>query len=510
MPLKISHLRLPLLFTLALVFACLFCAAARTAEPEKWFDLFDGKTLTGWTPRSDAKITVVDGEIHIESKTNVWVVTDRKLTDFVLEVEVKVAEGDHVNSGIAFRCQGEKGKPRGYQCEIDASTRAWTGGLHAIGKGWIYPDKESKESIESFLAQSKGSFHRQQWNHFRIHCQGDRIRIYTNGVLTTDLRDQLFREGFVGIQHHGGGGVNKFRKIRYRQVSADSSANQNDIAAQAKPTAPAKIDFATELPRIPPTEPADALATFRLQPGFAIELVAAEPLIRDPVAIDFDEDGRMFVVEFPEYNQKHVRKKITDHGRVRVLEDTDSDGVYDRSEIYVDHLSYPSSVACYDGGVFVSAAPEILYCKDTDGDNRADIRKVVYTGFGQEFQRAGQAQLNSFRWGLDNRFHVCTSFSGGAILRPDSKQPKPVGVRNRGFLFDPRTLQYEAVSGGGQNGLAIDDWGREFRCRNSDPFKLLIYDDRYLARNPYLKAPAPSVNILASGKNTQLDLIKAF
>jgi putative membrane-bound dehydrogenase-like protein len=273
---------------------------------------------------------------------------------------------------------------------------------------------------------------------------------------------------------------------------------------EAPITDPAAIDFAAELPRIAPTEPADTIAKFSVMPGFRVELAASEPLLRDPVAIDFDEHGRMFVVEFPEYNQKHARSTIADTGRVRVLSDTDRDGVFDQSEIYVDKLSYPTAVICYDGGVFVGAAPDILYCKDTNGDGRADIRRVVFTGFGQEVQRAGQAQLNSFRWGLDNRIHVCTNFSGGLIQRPDVKNSKPVTVRNRGFSFDPRTLHYEAVSGGGQHGLTIDDWGREFRCRNSDPFKFLVYDERYLARNPWLTAPPPSVNILETGKFTQL------
>ena len=380
---------------------------------------------------------------------------------------------------------GETGKPQGYQCEIDGSPRAWTGGLHAIGSGWIHPNKDEPPSVEQFLKVSKGSYRPGEWNRYRIECRGDHVRILVNDVLTTDVRDQTFQEGFVGIQHHGGDGIYRFRNIRIKPL-------------------PAPIDFAAELPRIPPTEPADALATFQVKAGFRMELVASEPLIRDPVAIDFDENGRMFVVEFPEYNQKHVKQNVTDQGCVKVLEDTDGDGVFDRSEVYVDELSYPSSVACYDGGVYVAAAPEILYCKDVDGDDRADVREVVYTGFGQEFQRAGQAQLNSFLWGLDNRIHVCTSFSGGAILRPDVPKSSPVTVRNRGFLFDPRTRQYEAASGGGQHGLAIDDWGREFRCRNSDPFKLLIYDERYLARNPYLQAPAPSVNILDTGKHTRL------
>jgi len=259
--------------------------------------------------------------------------------------------------------------------------------------------------------------------------------------------------------------------------------------------APGRVTLAVDPPAV--------IDTFRLRPGFKIELVAAEPLVRDPVAIDFDENGRLFVVEFPEYNQKHARQQFA-AGRVRVLDDTDGDGRFDKSSVYVDQLPYPTALACYDGGVFVGAAPDLLYCKDTDGDDRADVRKVVFTGFGQEFQRAGQAQLNSFRWGLDNRFHVCTNFSGGAILPAGQPQSPPVGVRNRGFLFDPRTHAFEAASGGGQHGLGIDDWGREFRCRNSEPLRLLMYDERYLAGNPYLAAPPPAVNILEGGKYTQL------
>jgi len=486
-------------------------ASSATQADEPWIDLFDGSTLHGWTARGEADLQVIDGEIHLRAEKNVWVVSERVLADFELQVEAKVADGDHVNSGIAFRCSGGgEGRPAGYQCEIDASDRAWTGGLHAIGKGWIHPYSDDPQSIAAFLATSKGSFKQGEWNRYRIVCQGDRIRIYTNEVLTTDVRDDTFHEGFFGIQNHGGGGTNRFRRIRVRPLAAtndpdasDGSATVGKVSSQVASSSTA-VDIAAEMHKIPATEPAEAPATFRLRPGFKIEMVASEPLLRDPVAIDFDENGRMFVVEFPEYNQKHVLDQLIGHGRVRVLDDTDGDGVYDRSEIYVDDLSYPSSVACYDGGVFVSAAPEILYCKDTDGDDHADIREIVYTGFGQEFQRSGQGQLNAFRWGLDNRFRVCTSFSGGAISRPGEEIATPVNVRNRAFHFDPRTLAYEAAPGGGQFGIGIDDWGREFRCRNSEPFRLIIYDDRYLARNPYLKAPSPSVEILETGKNTKL------
>jgi putative membrane-bound dehydrogenase-like protein len=255
------------------------------------------------------------------------------------------------------------------------------------------------------------------------------------------------------------------------------------------------------LPRIPPKSPAEELHSFQLRPGFRIELVAAEPLISNPVAMDFDENGRLFVVEYPEYNQ-YANKNFKGHGVVRLLEDTDGDGRFDRSTVYVDNLDSPTAVACYDGGVFVGAVPNILFCKDLDGDGKADIRKPVFTGFGRD--PAGEAMMNSFRWGLDNRFHVSTSLGGGDVRRADQPDAKPVSVRGHGFLFDPRTSAFEVTSGGGQHGMSMDDWGRTFVCGNSDPVHLIMYDGRYIARNRYLEAPPAAVNIAPEGKYTKL------
>src|SRR5207247_6061159 len=141
-----------------------------------------------------------------------------------------------------------------------------------------------------------------------------------------------------------------------------------------------------------------------------------------PVALDFDEDGRLYIVEYPEYNQ-YASKQPHGHGRVRLLEDTNDDGFYDKSTVFLDDLDSPTAVCCYGGGVFVGAVPNILYAKDTDGDGKADVRRVVFTGFGRD--PLGEGMFNSFRWLFDNRIHVQTSRSGGQVRHADRKGVKP-------------------------------------------------------------------------------------
>ena len=139
--------------------------------------------------------------------------------------------------------------------------------------------------------------------------------------------------------------------------------------------------------------------------------------------------------------------------------------------------------------MFVGVVPDLWYFRDTKGDGKADVKRKVLTGF--ERDRAGEAMLNSFRWGLDNRFHVSTSAAGGNVKLAEEKDAKVFNVKGQGFLFDPRTLKFEMVAGSAQHGMSMDDWGRKFTCDNSNPCHLLMYDGRYLAKNPYVQAPPP-------------------
>jgi putative membrane-bound dehydrogenase-like protein len=236
-----------------------------------------------------------------------------------------------------------------------------------------------------------------------------------------------------------------------------------------------------KLPRVEPTPPERAVASFKIAEGLRIERVAAEPLLRDPVDMAFDEDGRLFVVEMADYPYDE-REGIPPRGAVRLLEDPDGDGRFDRSFVYADGLRWPTGLALWEGGVYVMAAPDLIYLKDTDGDRRADRREVVLTGFGRDNV---QALANTPRWGLDNWFTGAGGQEPGRIRSPLRPDLPAVEVHGRDFRFRS-TGRFEALSGGDRFGNTFDDFGRRFRCSPSTPVRHVAVEDPVLRRNPHL------------------------
>ncbi len=256
-----------------------------------------------------------------------------------------------------------------------------------------------------------------------------------------------------------------------------------------------------DLPRVPPTEPSRAASTIQIRDDFRVELAASEPLVASPVAIAFDENSRMYVVEMIDYSERRDEQL----GRIKLLEDTDGDGKFDKATVFADRLPWPTAIACYDGGVFVGATPDILYLKDTSGKGTADVRRVVYTGFGAATAKLNVQQLfNSFTWGLDNRIHG--ALGGNASLVTNLAKPggRPLELRNRDFSFDPQTFDIRAESGGGQFGITFDDAGNKFTCSNSRHIIADMYDEAAALRNPYYTPPAPDVNIAVDGPAAEI------
>lgn len=232
-----------------------------------------------------------------------------------------------------------------------------------------------------------------------------------------------------------------------------------------------------------PLTPAEAQQSFRLaDDSLVIELVAAEPDVVSPVAIAWDEDGRMFVAEMADYPLSPTR------GRIKLLEGVEDRGRYQKATIYADELPFPSGVLPYKGGVFVTAAPNIWYIRNHGGNVEAE-RRVVLTGFTEGNQ---QLRVNGLMWGLDNWIYGANGRSNGDVRRPSDPPDKSVSISRRDFRFRPDTGEMEAVVGFSQFGLSRDDWGHRFLSWNTIPFRHVVLEERYLSRNPYL-ASATSI-----------------
>ena len=230
-----------------------------------------------------------------------------------------------------------------------------------------------------------------------------------------------------------------------------------------------------------------AAETIKVRPGMKVELVAAEPLTMDPIDVAWGPDGRMWVVEMADY-PNGIDDMGASGGRVRFLEDDNGDGIYDRSTLFLDKLNFPSSVAPWRDGVLITAAPDILFARDTNGDGRADSVEKLFSGFGEGNQ---QHRVNGLQWGLDNWIHCANGDSNGKIK--SHKTGKVVDINGMDFRIKPDTGEIETEFGRTQHGKSRDDVGNWFGCNNSWPGWHFALEDRFLKRNPHVRYPSPKV-----------------
>lgn len=227
-----------------------------------------------------------------------------------------------------------------------------------------------------------------------------------------------------------------------------------------------------------PKTPAASLSAMRARDGFKIELMAAEPLVVDPIAIDWGPDGKLWVVEMADYPLGVDGKP---GGRVRFLEDTNDDGQYDKSTVLLDDLPYPTSVMAWRDGVLVTAAPDIIYAADTMGDGKADVREVLYTGFAK-----GNPQhlVNGLERGLDNWIYGANGHSGGTPR--STKTGAEIELRSHDFRIRPDTGEIDLRTGVTQFIRSRDDWGNWFGSDNINPMWHFVMPEHYLGRNPHV------------------------
>lgn len=198
---------------------------------------------------------------------------------------------------------------------------------------------------------------------------------------------------------------------------------------------------------------------FEIHPAFALERVAGEPLLHDPVDLQFDEHGTAYVVEmggYPFASDDPEKYPV----EVVIIEDTDDDGIYDRRIVFADKFQYADSILPHRGGILVASPPDIIFLKDTDGDRRADVREVWVSGF-----TVGNSQhnVNGLIHGLDNWIYAGNGGNSGVLFWPERHDERfPIWQRDIRFDFGRQRIEFFGPTTTGFN-VAIDDWGRIYR-----------------------------------------------
>ncbi len=221
-----------------------------------------------------------------------------------------------------------------------------------------------------------------------------------------------------------------------------------------------------------------------------IEVFASEPHVLDPVDMVFDEQGRAFVVEMPDYPYKPEHGK--GRGRIRLLQDTDGDGRVDESVIFAEGLPDATSMQPWKGGLIVTSAPHIYYLKDTNGDNKADIKEVLFEGF---FENNSEAQITNLRFGIDNWIYAANNGQAGEVTYSRKPEAGKLDMGGADFRFRLDTDQFELESGTAQFGHTLDDWNNKFFTQNTLHIQQTVIPRRYLERNPNQSSLNVNTNI---------------
>ena len=253
-----------------------------------------------------------------------------------------------------------------------------------------------------------------------------------------------------------------------------------------------------------PLSPDDARASFSLESeDLRVELVAAEPEVVDPVALCFDAEGRLYVVESRGYPHPGKGMPEAKLGRIARLEDADGDGRFEKRTEFARGLTFPNGILPWKKGFLVTDAPDLLYLEDGDGDGVADNREVVLTGF---FTNTSSEQLRvaSPTLGPDGWIYLTSGLAGGKVTSPKHPDRPAVEARKNDWRFHPETLVVESLPSAGQVGQAFDREGRRFVCDNRKPLRWAVFGPGALGRNPNLAGTSSVMDLAEPGAATPL------
>ena len=345
------------------------------------------------------------------------------------------------------------------------------------GKLIVFNGNKSNDLLNGKQDLVKG-----RWYHLVFVRNQEKIKAYINGKeeISGDLEIT-----YSGSNHFFIGGRN--------DGFANFQGRIDEVAFFDRPLSAVEIGALYETAEItpvldsPPLSPTRSLKKVQVPKGYKIELVANEPLVKDPVAIDWSNDGSIWIAEMADYPSG----KNGVSGRIVKLVDNDGNHLPDKREVLIEEISFPTGVMSWGRGVIITAGGRILYAEDLNGDGDADLIEDWFTGFVEDNQ---QLRVNSLRWGLDGWIYCASGghhagFGLNTVIN-SVKSGKKFKLGSRDFRFRPDG-SFEPIAGPSQFGRVRDNDGNWFGVQNANPLWHYVLQDHYHKRNPDIAAPDP-------------------
>jgi putative membrane-bound dehydrogenase-like protein len=334
-----------------------------------------------------------------------------------------------------------------------------------------------------------------EWNRLEVIAKGDTLQYFVNGALVNEAFDCKPSEGKVLLQTEGAEMI-----VRRYELWPLAAFEEKWSAIQASGGSDVTVRDGQE--RALSAE--ESMKLIQLDGPYEVQLVASEPLVLDPVECTWDEKGRMFVADMRDYPLGPPKAGDPWLSRIQMLTDEDGDGRMDKAVTFADHLDNVQGLLPFDGGLIATTRSQILFLKDMDGDDVADVMKPLIRGFNPKHS---QLQVSAPRWGPDGCVHFNNGLEAKEIYPADAPD-KVVGVPGSNFKWDPRTGEITPTGGKGQYGGAFDDWGHHFYCSNRNPVMFTVMPYEAMTRNPHAGITQNYEDIALPGAATRVYPLK--
>lgn len=334
-----------------------------------------------------------------------------------------------------------------------------------------------------------------EWNRMEVIAKGDTLQYFVNGRLVNEAFECKPAEGRICIQTEGAEMI-----VRRYELHPLGGFTEKWSAIQASGGSDISVRHGQEKA----LTPEESLAQIQLDGPYEAQLVAAEPLVLDPVEVTWDDKGRLFVAEMRDYPLGPPKAGDPWMSRISQLMDENGDGRMDKSIVFADHLDNVQGLLPYDGGLIATTRTQILFLKDTTGDGKADVIRPLIKGFNP---RHSQLQVSAPRWGPDGCVHFNNGLDAKEIYPADAPD-KVVGVPGANFKWDPKTGEITPTGGKGQYGGAFDDYGHHFYCSNRNPLMFTVMPWEAMTRNPHAGITQVHEDIAPPGADTRVFPLK--